>query len=151
MVLHREIKILQKFSHPNIIKLLNVWNDDTFTYLVFEHMPCDLIGFYKDVKKKKLRCLNDQEVSYIMYQIAEGIAAMHKKGIMHRDIKPENILINPKTLEVKLIDFGFATESNSYGKNTQYMVTRWYRPLEIVLGLPYDVKVDIFSLGALMM
>lgn len=69
---------------------------------------------------------------------------------MHRDIKPENILINPETLKIKLIDFGFAKSYNSE-KNTNYMVTRWYRPLEIVLGLNYDLKADIFSLGALLL
>ena len=86
-----------------------------------------------------------------MGQVGRGLAALHGKGVMHRDIKSENVLIDPKTLQVKLIDFGFASECNREGRNTQYMVTRWYRPLEIVLGLPYDLKADIFSFGALML
>jgi serine/threonine protein kinase len=73
---------------------------------------------------------------------------------MHRDIKPENILIDPLKMKVKLIDFGFAkgirnnqflnlnlrnnVNINDKNNNTEYMVTRWYRPLEVVLGLPYD-------------
>ena len=77
---------------------------------------------------------------------------MHNNfNIMHRDIKPENVLIDPQTFMVKIIDFGFAVEMNPYKKNTDYMVTRWYRPLQIVLGLPYDLKIDIFALGALLM
>lgn len=76
---------------------------------------------------------------------------MHQRGIMHRDIKPENVLIDPLTLNIKLIDFGFATPINPYAHNTQYMITRWYRPLEIVLNLPYDAKADIFALGALIL
>lgn len=56
---------------------------------------------------------------------------------MHRDIKPENVMINPLTQEVKLVDFGFA-KNKRIGNNTDYMVTRWYRPLEVVLGLNYD-------------
>ena len=69
---------------------------------------------------------------------------------MHRDIKPENILIDPENLNIKLIDFGFAKHNNSH-INTNYMVTRWYRPLEIVLSLPYNQKVDVFAAGALIL
>lgn len=56
-------------------------------------------------------------------------------------------MINPQTLQIKIIDFGFAKYKDPQCC-TGYMVTRWYRPLEIVLGLPYDQKVDIFALGA---
>lgn len=72
-------------------------------------------------------------------------------NVIHRDIKPENILIDPATLHVKIIDFGFANENRNHNMNTQYMVTRWYRSLEIVLDLPYDFKADIFALGAMIL
>ncbi len=72
-----------------------------------------------------------------MFQLCNALKFLHQKGIMHRDIKPENVLVDPDTLVVKLIDFGFA-KMNSSGVNTNYMVTRWYRPLEIVLNLQYD-------------
>lgn len=62
--------------------------------------------------------------------MCKALHYMHINGIMHRDIKPENVLIEPKTLMIKIIDFGFATQINSYnGQHTQYMITRWYRPL----------------------
>jgi serine/threonine protein kinase len=67
---------------------------------------------------------------------------------MHRDIKPENIMIDPLTLNIKLIDFGFAKRLNE-DPLTGYMVTRWYRPLEIVIGLKYDEKVDVFATAAI--
>lgn len=63
---------------------------------------------------------------------------------MHRDIKPENIMIDPATLNIKLIDFGFAKKIND-DPDTGYMVTRWYRSLEVVIGLKYDQKIDIFA------
>ena len=72
-----------------------------------------------------------------MIQVCSALEYLHSKGIMHRDLKPENIMINPLTREVKLIDFGFAKKTGRE-KNTDYMVTRWYRPLEIVLGLQYN-------------
>ena len=53
---------------------------------------------------------------------------------------------------MKLIDFGFTAKySHARDSLTPYMVTRWYRPLEIALGLKYDFKVDIFSLGSLLL
>lgn len=151
MVVQREILILQKLQHPNIIRLLHILRDNTYTYLVFEFMPCDLITFYKDTRKNRRRSLTDDEITFISYQVIKGLSYMHRMGIMHRDIKPENILVNPITLEAKLIDFGFACHYRSREAHTQYMVTRWYRPLELVLGLPYDMKIDVFSIGALMM
>ena len=51
----------------------------------------------------------------------------------------------------KLIDFGFTVQYLSRDPLTPYMITRWYRPLEIALGLKYDFKADIFSLGALLL
>lgn len=88
MVLHREIRILQKVNHQNIIKLLGVYNDPNHGYLVFEYLPFDLISYYKKVREKKNRNLGDSEITYIMYQIGQALSHMHGLGIMHRDIKP---------------------------------------------------------------
>ena len=54
-------------------------------------------------------------------------------------------------MKIKIIDFGFATQSNSNNYHTQYMITRWYRPLEIVLGLTYNCTADVFAFGALVL
>lgn len=61
--------------------------------------------------------------------MCQGIAYMHSNGFIHRDIKPENVLIDPNSLHVKLIDFGFTIRTAAYMPKTQYMITRWYRPL----------------------
>jgi serine/threonine protein kinase len=74
---------------------------------------------------------------HIGYQILSGLAYLHQKGWMHRDIKPENIMIDPQTKTIKIIDFGMAKAKIS-SLDTNYVVTRWYRPIEICLGLPYD-------------
>ena len=59
MVLHREIRILQRMNHKNIIRLLDIICEAGFTYLIFEYIPYDLITFYKDVRKNKGRLLTD--------------------------------------------------------------------------------------------
>lgn len=93
---------------------------------------------------------------------------------MHRDIKPENLLINSKTNELKVCDFGFARflenhqdnhriQSSSYSQNnglesqqdqlTDYVATRWYRSPELLLvsqEMPYGKEVDIWAIGCIM-
>jgi serine/threonine protein kinase len=79
-----------------------------------------------------------------MMQVCSALSHLHSMHIMHRDVKPENIMVDPATLNVKLIDFGFAKRLNE-DPLTGYMVTRWYRPLEVVIGLKYDEKIDVFA------
>ena len=64
----------------------------------------------KEKQLKEGRKLNEEEIKTIMRQILYGIEYIHSKGYMHRDIKPENFIINPKTLELKMIDFGTCRE-----------------------------------------
>lgn len=108
----------------------------------------NLSQYYRYYRNIYNRNLDRTQIRNIIIQICSALQYLHSKGIMHRDIKPENVMINPSTQEIKLIDFGFAkpVDSNSH---TGYMVTRWYRPLEIVLGLDYNQKVDVFAVGAI--
>lgn len=86
-----------------------------------------------------------------MYQIAFALEAMHKDGYAHRDIKPENVLIREvgSYLEAKLTDFGL-TKKLLDGRNTNYVATRWYRSPELLLNMKYDLTVDVFAFGCLM-
>jgi len=76
------------------------------------------------------------------------IALQHlrKNKIIHADIKPDNILLSNDTKNVKLCDFGtaFFVEKNC---NVEYLVSRYYRAPEVVLGYPYDYSIDMWSLG----
>lgn len=107
----------------------------------------NLSQYYRHFKSSHNRNLDLKQVTHIMVQLCQAVAYLHSKNIMHRDLKPENIMIDPLTQQIKIIDFGFSKISN--GDCTGYMVTRWYRPLEIVLGLPYDHKIDVFALGSI--
>jgi serine/threonine protein kinase len=77
---------------------------------------------------------------------------MNSKGFIHRDIKPENFVINPKTYDVKLIDFGTVKDiAKSSQPYTAYVSTRWYRAPECVLrSHNYGPESDIFAIGCVM-
>ena len=88
-------------------------------------------------------------VQRIAKQVLQALAFVHAHGIVHCDLKPENILVSSfSRCEVKVIDFGsscFITDSL-----TSYIQSRSYRAPEVILGLPYDFKIDVWSLGAIL-
>jgi serine/threonine protein kinase len=112
----------------------------------------DLTAFMREKQKKENRRLNEEEIKVIMRQVLSALDYLHTKGYLHRDVKPENFIINEKTLEVKMIDFGTCRD---YSKNitayTTYVSTRWYRSPEVVLrSLQYGPPADIFAAGCVM-
>ena len=101
-----EVSSLQQANHPNIIKLLKIFMDKEKLYLVFEYVNgIDL----SDYIAENIRIPEDKAV-VILQQIWNTIDYLHSIHICHRDIKLDNIMINQETLEIKLIDFGFATK-----------------------------------------
>jgi len=87
-----------------------------------------------------------------IYQLLKAIEFCHRHQVLHRDIKPENLLINPKTGDLRLCDFGFARILNLNSKSplTDYVATRWYRSPELLLGDNYGKEVDIWAVGCIM-
>ena len=79
-----------------------------------------------------------------MKQILNGLKSIHFKNIVHRDLKPENILMNGN--KVKICDFGSSKFIYKNTKSTPYIVSRYYRAPELLLGLnTYNHKIDIFG------
>ncbi|OHT02749.1 Mitogen-activated protein kinase 5 [Tritrichomonas foetus] len=84
----------------------------------------------------------------LLKQILAGLAHIHSYGIIHRDIKPENLLLNFKTLELKIADFGSAKTRQNNQLLTEYIATRWYRPPECLLTHGnYTESLDIWAVG----
>ena len=89
------------------------------------------------------------DIKCYMKQILQGMAFVHSKHISHRDLKPENILLrHPKRSGVKVIDFGSSCRSNN--PTYSYIQSRFYRSPEVLLGLPYSVAIDMWSLGCIL-
>lgn len=143
----REILILRRLDHPNIMKLegLITSGSSTSIYLVFDYMEHDLAGL---VSSPEIN-FSEAQVKCYMRQLLSAIEHCHLRGIMHRDIKVSNILVNNEGI-LKLGDFGLANIINSKNKQslTSRVVTLWYRPPELLMGsTSYGVSVDLWSVG----
>jgi 5'-AMP-activated protein kinase catalytic alpha subunit len=109
MAIHREIYILAGMEHPNVMQLFEVIDSTSKCHLVME--LCQGRNLYHHIKKRPNKCLTETEAIPVFRQIVSAVIYMHALGLVHRDLKLENILIDEAAQinQVKLIDFGFAT------------------------------------------
>ncbi|XP_022133888.1 probable serine/threonine-protein kinase At1g54610 isoform X3 [Momordica charantia] len=143
----REIMILRRLDHPNIMQLEGIITSkmSSSIYLVFEYMEHDLAGLVSCPEIK----FSEAQIKCYMRQLLSAIEHCHLRGIMHRDIKASNILVNNEGI-LKLADFGLANVINSRNKQvlTSRVVTLWYRPPELLMGsTDYGLTVDLWSIG----
>nr|DAD34961.1 TPA_asm: hypothetical protein HUJ06_005601 [Nelumbo nucifera] len=143
----REILILRRLDHPNIMKLEGLITSrmSCSIYLVFEYMEHDLAGLASCPNIK----LSEAQVKCYMHQLLSGLEHCHSCNVMHRDIKGSNILVNNEGI-LKIADFGLANYFSPGHKQplTSRVVTLWYRPPELLLGsTDYRASVDLWSVG----
>ncbi|XP_020246185.1 probable serine/threonine-protein kinase At1g54610 [Asparagus officinalis] len=146
----REIHILRKLDHPNVIKLEGIVTSrmSSNLYLVFEYMEHDLAGLAATPGIK----FTEPQVKCFMRQLLSGLDHCHSCGVLHRDIKGANLLIDSNG-NLKIGDFGLASVFNPEKKQplTSRVVTLWYRPPELLLGATeYDVAIDLWSAGCIL-
>ena len=143
----REALSASSLSHPNIVEVYDVGEDNGQYYIVMEYIEGKHL---KDLIKKRGK-LTITETLDIMSQIADGMAQAHDSYIIHRDIKPQNIMILDSGI-VKITDFGIAMALNStqLTQTNSVMGSVHYLPPEQASGKGATIKSDIYSMGILM-
>jgi len=144
--LRREASAARRISHPNVVKIFDVGDDQGHLYLSMEYVDGqsleELITRHTTLPLERVR-------SYVS-EICEGLAAAHGQGVIHRDLKPANIIVTPDQ-RVKIIDFGLARIANLEGMTATGMLlgTPEYMAPEQIKGGSIDARTDLYALGAL--
>ena len=146
----REIAILKKIRHPNIVGIQEIGLSDRKIELCLEFCPYDLRK-YIDLFRENTKVYHMATIKTIMYQVLKATDHLHSKKILHRDLKPQNILICDKTLITKIADFGLSrVYSIPIRPYTKEVLTLWYRAPELMLGLnQYSCGLDMWSVGCI--
>lgn len=143
----REALSVSNLSHPNIVEVYDVGEEDGQYYIVMEYIEGKTL---KQLLNKR-ESLTLTEVIDIMTQLTDGIAHAHESYIIHRDIKPQNIMIEDDG-KIKITDFGIAMALNAtqITQTNSVMGSVHYLPPEQASGKGATIKGDIYSLGILM-
>jgi serine/threonine-protein kinase BUR1 len=161
----REIKLLKMLSHPNVLKLEEMAVEHhtkstdkkkrAIMYMVTPYMAHDLSGLLENPSVK----FTEPQVKCYMLQLLEGLRYLHDNKILHRDMKAANLLINNSGI-LQIADFGLARHydesvpvaghggGEAHRDYTTLVVTRWYRPPELLLHLrKYTTAIDLWGVG----
>ena len=145
----REIEIMYRVHHPNVVKLFGHFEDNNYCYFIMEYIPRGNI--YSLVQREGFRTVTLQEIASIMKDVISAVYFLHHMDpkIVHRDIKPENVLLDQGN-HAKLTDFGWSNYMEGGMKRTTVCGTPVYLAPEIITNRGHDEHVDIWCIGVLL-
>lgn len=144
----QEIEILKVCQHPNLLRMLDVFENTEYIYIVTELLEGGDLFAYLEKHKFKVP---ETRAAKIIHSLAAGLYYLHSYGIVHRDIKPENILMVDKSedSDVKIVDFGLSKFIGPTQLCTESYGTIAYVSPEVLSQNPYGKTVDVWGLGVL--
>ena len=149
--LMREVNLMIKLDHPNIIKLYEVYENDKNIYLIMELCTGgELFDRIVDNTENGIQ-FTEKQAADLFKQMMSAINYCHKNGIVHRDLKPENLLYLTKdeNSPIKVIDFGMSKRFDHSKFMSEKVGTAYYISPEVLKG-KYDEKCDIWSAGVIL-
>ncbi|KAF4804933.1 Glycogen synthase kinase-3 beta [Turdus rufiventris] len=156
MLKNRELQIMRKLDHCNIVRLRYFFyssgekKDEVYLNLVLDYVPETVYRVARHYSRAK-QTLPMIYVKLYMYQLFRSLAYIHSFGICHRDIKPQNLLLDPDTAVLKLCDFGSAKQLVRGEPNVSYICSRYYRAPELIFGATdYTSSIDVWSAGCVL-
>ena len=148
-----EMNIMSTITHPNIIKIFEIFEDDRYYYIIIE--KCNGGELFEKLTKRiqEGKLYTEKFAATIFQQLMSAIAYCHSKGICHRDLKLENLLYlnegNEENNPIKVIDFGMGEKFDSKTKMKLKVGSAYYMSPEVLKG-KYNEKCDIWSAGVIL-
>jgi calcium-dependent protein kinase len=147
-MMRKEIDLIRSLRHPNIIKLVDAFEEERVVHMVFE--MCTGGELFEPIEDRRVR-FSERQASRIMRKIFEVVRYLHTRNIVHRDLKPENVLFERPGLDsdIKVIDFGLATLLQPGRTLRDHVGTPYYIAPE-VLERHYGAECDLWSCGVIL-
>ena len=149
--LMREVNLMIKLDHPNIIKLYEVYENDKNIYLIMELCTGGELFDRITLNTENGIQFTEKQAADLFKQMMSAINYCHKNGIVHRDLKPENLLYlnEDENSPIQVIDFGMSKRFDSKHFMSEKVGTAYYISPEVLQG-KYDEKCDIWSAGVIL-
>ncbi|TIB82456.1 kinase-like protein [Wallemia mellicola] len=144
ITLLERLKELDEDDKKHVIRLERTFEHRGHLCIVFENLSMNLREILKKFGANV--GINIKAVRAYAHQMLLALSLLKKANLMHADLKPDNILVSENKAHLKVCDLGSAADV-SEGDITPYLVSRFYRAPEIILGLPYDTAIDMWSIG----